>query len=342
MRLVSFIFPIYNEEGNIDELYSQMSQLVEGQPFRSEFIFINDGSKDSSLTKLLALHEQDERVVIINLSRNWGHQLAVTAGLDYADGDAVVIMDSDLQDPPEVALELIEKWQTGEYDVVYAQRRTRQDSAFKKFTATMFYRVLHSISNVDIPRNTGDFRLLDKRVVVELRKYREHDRFLRGLVSYIGFRQVAVQFDRHARHAGATGYPLKKMIRFATDGIIGFSDAPLRLISKIGTVVSLASLIGIIYALLRKFLSPQEVVNGWTFTIITIMFFSGAQMIMLGIIGSYLARIYSQVKGRPLYEISTIASRGGATVHASSAYRSDAESNPPSPIPHYSNLKDTP
>ena len=342
MRLVSFIFPIYNEEGNIDELYSQMSQLVEGQPFRSEFIFINDGSKDSSLTKLLALHEQDERVVIINLSRNWGHQLAVTAGLDYADGDAVVIMDSDLQDPPEVALELIEKWQTGEYDVVYAQRRTRQDSAFKKFTATMFYRVLHSISNVDIPRNTGDFRLLDKRVVVELRKYREHDRFLRGMVSYIGFRQVAVQFDRHARHAGATGYPLKKMIRFATDGIIGFSDAPLRLISKIGTVVSLASLIGIIYALLRKFLSPQEVVNGWTFTIITIMFFSGAQMIMLGIIGSYLARIYSQVKGRPLYEISTIASRGGATVHASSAYRNDTESNPPSPISHYSNLKDTP
>ena len=251
MRLVSFIFPIYNEEGNIDELYSQLSQLVEGQPFRSEFIFINDGSKDSSLTKLLALHEQDERVVIINLSRNWGHQLAVTAGLDYADGDAVVIMDSDLQDPPEVALELIEKWQTGEYDVVYAQRRTRQDSAFKKFTATMFYRVLHSISNVDIPRNTGDFRLLDKRVVVELRKDREHDRFLRGMVSYIGFRQVAVQFDRHARHAGATGYPLKKMIRFATDGIIGFSDAPLRLISKIGTVVSLASLIGIIYALLR-------------------------------------------------------------------------------------------
>lgn len=329
VKLVSFIFPIFNEEGNIDELYHQMSQLVAKQQFRSEFIFVNDGSSDTSLEKLLTLHERDERVVVISLSRNWGHQLAVTAGLDRAEGDAVVIMDSDLQDPPEVALELIKTWQTGEYDVVYAQRRSRQDTVFKRFTADAFYRILQKLSDIDIPRNTGDFRLLDRKVVLELRKYREHDRFLRGMVSYVGFRQIAVSFDRHARHAGKTGYPLKKMIRFATDGIIGFSDRPLRLISHVGIAVSLLSVIGIIYALLRKLLAPEEVVSGWTFTIIAIMFVGGVQMIMLGILGTYMARIYNQVKGRPLYGIGMVACRGVADVHQGESVTTTGSSTVP-------------
>jgi len=217
----------------------------------------------------------------------------------------VIIMDSDMQDPPSVSFELIEKWQQG-FDVVYAQRRTRQDSLFKKMSASVFYWVLWKVAEITIPRNTGDFRLVDRKVVDTLKQFREHNRFLRGMVSYVGFRQAAVLFDRDKRHAGVTGYPLKKMLKFASDGILGFSWAPLKLIGRVGYMFSALSFLGIVYAIARKVLYPSEVVSGWTFTTIVILMIGGIQMIMIGVLGSYIGRIYSEVQGRPLYIIESV------------------------------------
>lgn len=310
MKLVSFIFPIYNEQENINLLWETMQRVTADTPYRYEYVFINDGSRDGSLELLNELHQRDDRVTVIDFSRNFGHQLAVTAGLDRAEGNAVIIMDSDMQDPPEVAMELLAAWERG-WDVVYAQRRSRQDSAFKKLTASAFYRTLHSLADIDIPRDTGDFRLLDRKVVLELRRYREQDRFLRGMVSHVGFRQTAVQFDRHARHAGETGYPLRKMVKFALDGIFGFSSKPLQLISRVGFLVAGLAVIGIIYALVRRLFFPDQVVSGWTFVVITILGVGGVQLLMMGIMGQYLGRVYSQVQGRPLYSVRSILTTPG-------------------------------
>ena len=306
-KLITYIFPIYNESGNIDLLYQTMQQLLQQKAtdYDFELVFINDGSRDDSLQKLYALQQQDNRIAVINFARNFGHQLAVTAGLDYAHGDAVIIMDSDMQDPPSVSFELIEKWQQG-FDVVYAQRRTRQDSLFKKMSASVFYWVLWKVAEITIPRNTGDFRLVDRKVVDTLKQFREHNRFLRGMVSYVGFRQAAVMFDRDKRHAGVTGYPLKKMLKFASDGILGFSWAPLKLIGRVGYMFSALSFLGIVYAIARKVLYPSQVVSGWTFTTIVILMIGGIQMIMIGVLGSYIGRIYSEVQGRPLYIIESV------------------------------------
>jgi len=301
-KLISYVFPIYNEEGNIELLYSTMCDVVEQLPYRVEFVFVNDGSKDRSLPMLVDLAQRDPRVRVIDFARNFGHQIAVTAGIDAAVGDAVIIMDSDLQDPPEVSLELVREWEQG-WDVVYAQRRSRKDSAFKKLTASGFYRVLNGLSEIEIPEDTGDFRLIDAKVAAQLRQYREHDRFLRGMVADIGFKQKPVLFDRHDRHAGETGYPLKKMIRFAMDGIMGFSSKPLQLITRVGWAMAILALVGIIYALVRKVMAPEAVVSGWTFTIIAILFVGGVQTVMIGIIGSYVGRIYTEVKDRPLYGV---------------------------------------
>lgn len=306
---ISYIFPIYNESGNIGLLYKTIADLLKKHPkYQYELIFVNDGSHDDSLEKLLTLHKADERVVVINFARNFGHQLAVTAALDHASGDAVIIMDSDMQDPPRVSFELIKKWEEG-YDVVYAQRRTRKDTFFKKFTADMFYRILHALAEIDIPRNTGDFRLMDKRVVQSLNAFREHNRFLRGLVSYIGFKQTAVLFDRDERHAGETGYPLKKMIKFAGDGIMGFSVVPLKIISHLGGWISGLSFLGILYAIGMKLFRSDVTVPGWTFMVIAVLFIGGIQMIMLGVLGSYIGRIYTEVQNRPLYIIDQIYSQ---------------------------------
>lgn len=304
-KLISYIFPIYNEEGNIELLYRTMDELVRGLDYDVEFIFINDGSRDRSLELLKGLAARDPRVRVIDFARNFGHQIAVTAGVDAAVGDAIIIMDSDMQDPPAVSLELIKEWEAGN-DVVYAQRRSRQDTAFKKLTADLYYRTLASLSDIDIPRNTGDFRLIDAKVAAQLRRYREHDRFLRGMVSDIGFRQKAVLFDRDARHAGETGYPLRKMIKFAIDGILGFSSKPLELISRLGLIFSLVAVVGVIYALVVRIFFPQHAVEGWAFTVIAVLFMGGLQLVMLGIIGSYIGRIYNQVKGRPLYGIQKV------------------------------------
>ncbi|MEV6904436.1 glycosyltransferase family 2 protein [Amycolatopsis sp. NPDC051372] len=306
-RRIAFVFPIFNEEGNIDLLHRTVDEVTRPLADRYElsFLYVDDGSRDSSLVLLTELSRRDERVTVIELARNFGHQMAVTAGLDLVDADATIIMDSDLQDPPRVALELIERWEEG-YDVVYAQRRSRQDSAFKRFTAGAFYWFLRKMAAVDIPKNTGDFRLIDRKVVDELRKYRERDRFLRGLVSYIGFRQTAVLFDRDKRHAGVTGYPLRKMLRFAADGILGFSVTPLRMISRLGYLISALSFVGVLYVIGVKLFAPATAVPGWAFITIAMFFLGGIQIIMLGVLGSYIGRTYSQVQNRPLYGVASV------------------------------------
>lgn len=307
MKKITYLFPIYNEEGNIDLLHKTIQSVIKPieKKYVFEFVYINDGSRDSSLEKLIAIQKHDPRVRVIDFARNYGHQMAVTAGLDHADGDAVIIMDSDMQDPPKVSLELIEKWEEG-FDVVYAQRRTRKDTAFKRLTAHMFYKTLSSIADINIPRNTGDFRLVDRLVVEELKKFKEHHRFLRGMVSYIGFNQVAVLFDRDERHAGETGYPFKKMLKFAADGIFSFSTAPLKAISRIGYGMAFLSILGAIYALLSKVFYPTTVVEGWTFIVLAILLVGGIQLIMLGVLGSYIGRIYTEAQARPLYGIKKI------------------------------------
>ena len=305
-KLISYIFPIYNESGNISLLYKTISVLLEkNKDYEYELIFINDGSKDDSLQKLLKLRESDKRIIVINFSRNFGHQIAVTAGLDHAKGAAVIIMDSDMQDPPKVSLELIKKWEDG-YDVVYAQRRTRKDTFFKKLSADLFYRTLQKVAEIDIPRNTGDFRLMDRKVVDELKRFKEHNRFLRGMVSYIGFKQIGVQFDRDERHAGVTGYPFKKMLKFAADGIFSFSTAPLKLIRNFGFVIAGLAFLGVIYAIYMKIFFPAVTIQGWTFIVISILLMGGVQLIMLGVLGSYIGRIYTESQDRPLYMVSSI------------------------------------
>lgn len=299
--LISYVFPIYNESGNIDLLYSTVAGLLAEHPENEyELVFVNDGSRDSSLELLYGLEDKDDRVVVVDLSRNFGHQMAVSAGLDRARGDAVIIMDSDMQDPPAVSMELIARWREG-YDVVYAQRRSRQDTLFKKATANIYYRVLRSVTEIDIPRNTGDFRLIDRQVVDQLVGMREHSRFLRGMVSYVGFRQIAVQFDRDERHAGVTGYPLRKMLKFAADGVLSFSTFPLKMIARIGYLFATASFLVTLWVFAQRLISPDNVVEGWTFLVIIVLLTSGVQMIMLGVVGSYIGRTYTESQRRPLY-----------------------------------------
>mgnify|MGYP000911706740 FL=1 len=305
-KRISYIFPIYNESGNIELLHKTMADLLSDHPeYDYEMIFVNDGSRDNSLELLSKLQKKDKRIVIIDFARNFGHQLAVTAGIDHATGDALIIMDSDMQDPPRVSFELIKQWEKG-YDVVYAQRRSRKDTFFKKLTANAYYHLLHSLADIDIPRNTGDFRLIDKKVAEQMRAMPEHNRFLRGMVSWIGFKQAAVQFDREARHAGETGYPLKKMIKFATDGIMGFSSAPLKLIARTGYFFATLAFLGALYALVVKLFFPQIAVEGWAFIVISVFLIGGVQLIMLGVLGSYIGRIYTEAQNRPLYIIREI------------------------------------
>lgn len=310
-RRIAYVFPIYNEEGTIPTLYERMIETTAPllDRYDLEFVFVDDGSRDRSLELLLELRTRDSRVSVYSLSRNFGHQIAVTAGLDHAEADAVIIMDADLQDPPAVSLELIERWEAGA-QVVYAQRRSRKDSPFKRVTASVFYWVLTRLASIEIPRDTGDFRLLDRRVVEELRKYREQNRFLRGLVSYVGFRQEAVLFDRDARHAGVTGYPLRKMLRFASDGILGFSTAPLKLISRLGAVLSALAFVGVVYVLFVRLATPELAVPGWAFVMISMLLLGGLQLVMLGVLGSYIGRIYVETQARPLYAIQLAATDG--------------------------------
>jgi glycosyltransferase involved in cell wall biosynthesis len=295
----SVVAPIYNEEETLPHFYQRMIAVMEelGEPF--ELILINDGSRDRSYEILKGLHEQDQRVRVIDFSRNFGHQIAISAGLDYAQGQAIVIIDSDLQDPPEVIPRLIERWQAGA-EVVYAQRATRAgETKFKLFTASAFYHLIERITSVKIPRNVGDFRLMDRRVVDALVSMREHHRFMRGLSAWVGFQQEAVRYDRHERFAGSTKYPIAKMLRFSMDAITSFSHLPLQLATTCGFILAAISLIGIIIAAFLRLFTGAIV--GQASTLILVLFLGGIQLIFLGIIGEYLGRIYDEVRARPLY-----------------------------------------
>jgi dolichol-phosphate mannosyltransferase len=301
--VISVIVPIFNEEEVIPELHRRMAAVLGniGQPW--ELVCVNDGSRDASLSMLLSLREQDARVKIINFSRNFGHQIAITAGMDYALGDAIAIIDADLQDPPELIGEMFDKWREG-YEVVYAVRAHRQgESRFKLWTASAFYRLLRRITDVEIPVNTGDFRLIDRQVLLTMRRLREKHRFMRGLSSWVGFRQIGIEYQRAERFAGDTKYPLSKMLRLTLDAITSFSYLPLRLSTYFGFFLALASLLGIIATVVLR-LSGNNAFFGQASTLVAVLFLGGIQLIFLGVIGEYLARIYDDVKARPLYVVS--------------------------------------
>jgi len=300
---ISVVIPIWNEEAVIPELYRRVVQVMEQANEPWELICVNDGSTDRSLALLVAISEKDTRVKVIDFSRNFGHQIAITAGADFAEGDAMIVMDADLQDPPEVILRMIEKWRAG-YEVVYATRAKREgETWFKLLTASVFYRLLQSITDVEIPLDTGDFRLMDRRVVLAMRQLREKHRFMRGLSSWVGFKQIGVEYERAERYAGETHYPLQKMVRLALTAITGFSYLPLQLATYLGFGLAGISLLGIILTVILR-LSGSEFFLGQATTLVSVLFLGGIQLIVLGIIGEYLGRIYDEVKGRPLYIVS--------------------------------------
>nr|WP_210514836.1 glycosyltransferase family 2 protein [Hymenobacter terricola] len=300
---LSVVIPIYNEEANIDALHDRLTGVLAQMAVTYELIFVNDGSADRSLALLLALAARDERVRYIDFSRNFGHQIAVTAGLDLAVGDAVIIIDADLQDPPELMPELYQKLHSG-YEVVYARRRSREgESAAKKYTAKLFYRILARITNIEIPVDTGDFRIISRKVVDALRLMPEQNKFLRGQISWVGYRQTFVEYDRAERAGGETGYTYAKMLRFALDGITAFSDAPLKVATVSGFAVSGVAFLVILYTLYSRFVT-HDYQPGWASLMVSILFLGGVQLIAVGIIGEYVARLSANVRQRPLYLIS--------------------------------------
>jgi polyisoprenyl-phosphate glycosyltransferase len=307
MKKICYILPVYNEESNLQALYQDILKSIDNftTKYAFEFLFIDDGSFDKSLTVLTTLAKKDDRVKIISFSRNFGHQAAITAGLKNTNADCAIIMDCDLQDPAYVATQMIQKWEEG-FDIVYGRRKSRKDSFFKKFSSSVFYRFLNSLSQTKIPNDTGDFRLIDRKVIDSFNQINEKNRYIRGIFSYIGFTQTEVLYDRNKRLSGKTKYPLSKMLKLSIDGITSFSTVPLKLITQMGLLVSFASFAGITYVLIMKLLNPEQLVSGWTTLILAILFMGGIQLVMLGILGSYIGRIYIEVQNRPLYIISSI------------------------------------
>jgi dolichol-phosphate mannosyltransferase len=300
----SIVAPVFNEVETLPYFYDRVIAVMEGLGESFEIVLVDDGSTDGSTAVLRTLSRHDHRVRVITFSRNFGHQIAISAGLDYARGQAVVIIDSDLQDPPEVIERLVEHWKNGA-EVVYAQRAQRVgETRFKLWTASLFYRLIHGITAINIPRDTGDFRLLDRKVVEALVTMREQHRFMRGLSSWVGFRQEAVPYERQERFAGSTKYPLHKMIRFALDAITSFSHVPLQLATSFGFILAGGSLVGIVVAALLRLVT--HAIIGQASTLILVLFLGGVQLIFLGIIGEYLGRIYDEVRARPLYVVREV------------------------------------
>jgi glycosyltransferase involved in cell wall biosynthesis len=317
---LSLVLPIYNEQEVIPELHRQLQGFLAKLGVSAEVIFVNDGSRDASMELLREIATAEPRYRVVSFARNFGHQTAITAGVDFARGQAVVVMDADLQDPPEVVLEMMEKWRAG-FDVVYGRRRQRQgETWFKLVTARAFYRVFAAMIPIDVPLDTGDFRLMSRRVVVALRELRETHRFVRGMVAWVGFKQTEVLYDRPGRFAGETKYPLRKMMRFALDGITSFSVLPLRFATYVGMLMIVASVGVIVWALVAKY-AMHQVVQGWTAIMIVIAIFSSVQLLMIGILGEYIGRIYEEVKRRPLYVV-------GDTVNVGKDAVDDAETEP--------------
>ena len=302
MKKISVVIPMYSEEEVAEECYNRTKDvLVSLEKYDYEIIFVNDGSTDKTLEIVEKIASKNEKVKIISLSRNFGHQAAVTAGLKYTTGDAVVIMDADMQDPPEVIIEMIELWEKGN-EVIYAKRKIRKgEKPFKLFTAKMFYKILNGLSDVEIPKDTGDFRLADKKVIEVINSLPEHNKFLRGLFSWVGFRQIPLEYERKERFAGKTKYPIKKMLKLASDGITSFSTKPLKLLGILGLVSILISFIILIYALASYIFNLNQLAAGWTSLMVTITFLGGMQLLSIWLISEYIGKIHDESKGRPEY-----------------------------------------
>lgn len=299
-QLLSVAVPCFNEEAALPHTHQRLIGALEAIGLDFEIVYVDDGSTDHTAEILRVLQADDRRVRVIRFSRNFGHQVAVTAALEHASGDAVVVIDADLQDPPEVIGEMVDRWREG-YHVVHAQRHERRgESRFKLWTAKTFYRLMRLLADIDMPLDTGDFRLIDRQVVAALNNMPERDRFVRGMVTWVGFRQTEVTYSREPRIAGTSKYPLWKMVRFAADGIFSFSLVPLRLATAMGFVTSALALMGIVYALVMR-LFTSIWVSGWTLLFIAVLFVGGVQLVSLGILGEYMGRIYRESKRRPLY-----------------------------------------
>ena len=303
MKKISLVIPMYYEEEVANECYEKVSSVLKKleDKYDYEIIFVNDGSKDKTLEILEEIAKKDEKAKIISFSRNFGHQAAVTAGLKEVTGDAIIIIDADLQDPPELIPEMLELWEQGN-EVIYGKRKTRKgESAFKLLTAKMFYKTLNALSDVEIPKDTGDFRLVDRKVVDVINSLPEHNKFLRGLFSWVGFKQKAYEYERQERFAGKTKYPLKKMLKLASDGIISFSSKPIKLVGALGILSIFISIIILIYALISYIFKLNDLSAGWTSIMVAITFFAGVQLLSLWVISEYIGRIYDEAKGRPQY-----------------------------------------
>ncbi|MCE5314973.1 MAG: glycosyltransferase family 2 protein [Armatimonadota bacterium] len=300
----SFVIPIYNEEATLQELARRVADFIDTLDGQAEVIFVDDGSRDGSLDMMREIAEADPRFKYVELSRNYGHQIAITAGMDFASGKAIIIMDADLQDPPEVVLEMIGKWKEG-YDIVYGVREEREgETWFKRTTATAFYRMLRKVTDLDVPVDVGDFRLVDRAALDAFRALREKNRYVRGLFSWIGFKQTGVKYKRAARFAGDTKYPLSKMLKLATDGVLSFSMFPLRIALNAGFWIAGLAFVGGIWAIVEKLIGAY-VVPGWVSLLVAVAFLGGIQLIILGIMGEYIGRIYEEVKNRPLYIVKS-------------------------------------
>ena len=317
---LSVVVPVFNEEESVPELYRRLTEVLAGVVGSYEIVLVDDGSRDRSWTLIKELAARDARVKGVSFSRNFGHQMAFTAGLDHVDGDAVVIMDADLQDPPELIPELVARWREG-YDVAYAVRARRAgETVFKLATAAAFYRLLRRITNVEIPVDTGDFRLMSRKAVEAFRRLPEHHRFTRGMVSWLGFRQVGVPYHRAPRHAGETKYPLKKMLRLASDGITSFSYLPLQVASWVGTAVSAAALVAIVVELVLKAAGSGP---AWVWVALSgLALLCGLQLVAVGLLGEYVGRVFDEVRGRPLYLVQETVGLGVAGTSS----RSDRDS----------------
>ena len=299
---LSIVAPVYDEEILLPEFYLRMVAAIEPLNVPFEIILVNDGSHDNSGQIMDQLHAQDPRVKVVHFSRNFGHQIAITAGTDHATGKSVAVIDSDLQDPPEVIAEMYKQWLAG-YQVIYGVRSEREgETAFKRATASLFYRLIRRITNINLPLDTGDFRLMDERVIVAMKSMREHHRFMRGLSVWVGFKQTGVPYRRDARKAGVTKYPLRKMVRFALDAITSFSYLPLQLATYSGFVIAGLSVVAIIIAIILRL--TGSAIAGQATTLVSVLFLGGIQLIFLGIMGEYLGRIYDEVKRRPLYIVA--------------------------------------
>ena len=305
MEKVSVIIPMYYEEEVAEECYKRVKTVLTSlKDYEHEILFVNDGSKDKTLEILESIAEKDKQVKVISFSRNFGHQCAVTAGLQYVTGDAIVVIDADLQDPPELIPDMLTLWKQGN-EVIYAKRKTREgESKFKLLTAKMFYRILNGLSDVEIPADTGDFRLVDRKVVDVINSMPEHNKFLRGLFSWVGFKQQPFEYERKERFAGKTKYPLKKMLKLASDGIISFSTKPLKIVGGLGIITIIISVLLLLYSVISYIFNLNQLTPGWTSIMVAITLFSGVQLLSIWIISEYLARIYDESKKRPQYIIS--------------------------------------